>query len=445
MQFDQLKRREFISLLGGASVAWPLAARAQQPVERMRRIGVLMNLASDDPEGQDRVAAFMQGLQRAAGYVDRILKGEKPADLPVQAPTKYELVINLKAAQGARARSAADAARPRRRGDRMSAKMKRRQFITLLGGAAAAWPLAARAQQTVTPLIGFLRSTPVAGFSHLPEAFRRGLREEGFTDGLNVKIEQQWAENRLDRLPTLAADLVSRGVAAITCNSPAVPAARAATATIPIVFVSGDDPVKSGFVTTLSRPTENLTGITFFGGSQLIAKRMELLRDLVPNASVIAVLADPSYPALLPDIETAGKALGINLLIFKARGEDEFASVFPAMIQAGAGAVLVSGGPFFGSKRRLLAALALRHGLPSIYDLRESVSDGGFMSYSASISDAYRLAGGYVGKLLKGAKPSELPVLQPSRFELVINLATAKALGLQIPPSIMLRADEVIE
>ena len=323
--------------------------------------------------------------------------------------------------------------------------MKRREFITLLGGAAAAWPLAARAQQTVTPLIGFLRSTPVAGFSHLPEAFRRGLREEGFTDGLNVKIEQQWAENRLDRLPTLAADLVSRGVAAITCNSPAVPAARAATATIPIVFVSGDDPVKSGFVTTLSRPTENLTGITFFGGSQLIAKRMELLRDLVPNASVIAVLADPSYPALLPDIETAGKALGINLLIFKARGEDEFASVFPAMIQAGVGAVLVSGGPFFGSKRRLLAALALRHGLPSIYDLRESVSDGGFMSYSASISDAYRLAGGYVGKLLKGAKPSELPVLQPSRFELVINLATAKALGLQIPPSIMLRADEVIE
>jgi putative ABC transport system substrate-binding protein len=175
---------------------------------------------------------------------------------------------------------------------------------------------------------------------------------------------------------------------------------------------------------------------------------MELLRDLVPNASVIAVLADPSFPAFqteLPDIETAGKALGINMLIFKARGEDEFASVFPAMIQAGAGAVLVSGGPFFGSKRRLLAALALRHGLPSIYDLRESVSDGGFMSYSASISDAYRLAGGYVGKLLKGAKPSELPVLQPSRFELVINLATAKALGVQIPPSIMLRADEVIE
>ena len=277
----------------------------------------------------------------------------------------------------------------------MTAKMKRRDFITLLGGAAAAWPLAARAQQTVTPLIGFLRSTPVAGFSHLPEAFRRGLREEGFTDGLNVKIEQQWAENRLDRLPTLAADLVSRGVAAITCNSPAVPAARAATATIPIVFVSGDDPVKSGFVTTLSRPTENLTGITFFGGSQLIAKRMELLRDLVPNASVIAVLADPSFPAFqteLPDIETAGKALGINLLIFKARGEDEFASVFPAMIQAGAGAVLVSGGPFFGSKRRLLAALALRHGLPSIYDLRESVSDGGF----------YELFGEYQRRLSLG-------------------------------------------
>jgi putative tryptophan/tyrosine transport system substrate-binding protein len=277
---------------------------------------------------------------------------------------------------------------------------------------------------------------------------RDGLKDEGFTEGQTFAFEQRWADNQLDRLPALAAELVSRRVAAIVCNSLTVPAAMAATATIPIVFASGDDPINSGYVSSLSRPTGNVTGVTFFGGSQLVAKRMELLRDLVPKAVVIGVLWDPNYSAfaaLLAEVEAAGRALGRRVVAAKAASEADFEPAFAAMVHAGAEAVLISGGPFFGSQRRALATLVLRHRLPSIMDIREAVVDGGLISYSASLTGAWRQAGAYVGKILKGAKPSDLPVQQPTRFELVVNLTTARALGIEVPPSILLRADEVIE
>jgi putative ABC transport system substrate-binding protein len=324
--------------------------------------------------------------------------------------------------------------------------VNRRTAITLLGGAAA-WPVAARAQQAM-PVIGLLRTTPAAPFTYILEALREGLRQEGFVQGNNISIEQRWADNRLDRLPMLAAELVNLPSAAIVCNSLAVPAVKAATSSTPVVFVSGDDPVKTGFVNSLNRPEGNLTGVTFFGGSQLGAKRMEMLRDLVPDATTVAVLSDPNYAAIedeLVGIEAAGRTLGRRVVVVKAATEADFEAVFVEMVQAGTGAVLIGGGPFFGSKRRLLAALALRYKLPSIFDLRESVVDGGLMSYSASIRAAYRQGGLYVGKIIKGAKPSELPVLQPTKFELVINLATAKALGVDVPPTLLARADEVIE
>jgi putative ABC transport system substrate-binding protein len=324
--------------------------------------------------------------------------------------------------------------------------MRRCDFITLLGGAAALAPLGARAQLAAMPVVGLLRSTPAAGFAYVVDAMRQGLKDEGFVEGQTVAIEQRWADNDLGRLPALAAELVSRRVAAVVCNSPAVPALKDASTSIPLVFVLGDDPVKAGLVSSLNRPGGNLTGVTFFGGSRLGAKRMELLRDLVPNASVIAVLSDPNFPAFeLPDIEAAGRTLGRRVVSLRAAKESEFEPAFAEMVRAGAGAVLISGGPFFSSQRRSLAAMALRHRLPSSFDVRSAVVDGGLMSYSASFTGAYRQAGVYVGKILKGAKPSELPVLQPTTFELVVNLATAKALGIDIPPSIILRADEVIE
>jgi len=325
-------------------------------------------------------------------------------------------------------------------------ELNRRAVIGLVGGAAA-WPLAARAQQAM-PVVGLLRSTPAAGFAHVVEALRRGLKENGFDDGRNVAIEQRWADNRLDRLPAIAADLASRQVAAIVCNSLAVPAAKSATTAIPIVFASGDDPVRAGFVSSLNRPGGNVTGVTFFGGSQLVTKRMELLRDLVPKATIIAVLSDSNYPAFeaqLPDIEAASRVLGRRIVMLKAATEADFQAAFAQMVEAGAGAVVFAGGPFFGSQRRTLAALALRHHLASIFDVRESVADGALMSYSASITDAYRQVGAYVGKILKGAKPTDLPVQQSTKFEFVINLQTARALGIDVPPSLLAIADEVIE
>jgi ABC-type uncharacterized transport system substrate-binding protein len=325
--------------------------------------------------------------------------------------------------------------------------MRRREFITLLGGAVAGWPLAARAQQQV-PVVGLLRSTPAAPFTALVAALRQGLGEEGFVEGRNVAIEQRHADNQLDRLPGLAADLVRRQVSVIVGNVVAVDAARAATAAIPIVFVTGEDPVKSRLVASLNRPEANLTGVTFFGGSQLNAKQLELLRDLIPKTAILAVLGDVNYPAFeaeLPAVEAAGRALGRQMVVVKISSEREFEWAFAKIVQAGAGALLVSGSPFFTSQRRALVALAARHAIPAIYDQRDFVVDGGLLSYSASFTGAYRQAGTYVGKILKGAKPSELPVLQPTTFELVLNLKTANALGLTVPQSLLVAADEVIE
>jgi putative ABC transport system substrate-binding protein len=327
-------------------------------------------------------------------------------------------------------------------------QLKRREFITLIGSAAVAWPLAARAQQPAMPVIGLLRSTPAAPFAHLADALRQGLADEGFIEGRNIVIVQRHADNHLDRLPVLAAELVRQQVSAIVGNVVAVEAARAATATIPIVFVTGEDPVKSGLVASLNRPEANLTGVTFFGGSQLNAKQLELLRDLIPKAAVFAVLGDVNYPAFepeLPAVHAAGRTLGREMLVVKVSSEREFEVAFAKIVQAGAGALLVSGSPLFTSQRRRLVALAARHAIPAIYDQRDFVVDGGLISYSASFTGAYRQAGIYVGKILKRAKPSELPVLQPTTFELVLNLKTAKALGLDVSQSIQLRADEVIE
>jgi putative ABC transport system substrate-binding protein len=293
-----------------------------------------------------------------------------------------------------------------------------------------------------------LRSTPAAPFGGLVAALRQGLNDEGFVEGRNVVIEQRWADNHLDRLPALTADLVRQKATVIVGNVVAIKAARTVTTTIPIIFVSGDDPVKMGLVASLNQPKGNNTGITFFGGAQLNAKQLELLRDLVLNAKVIAVLEDINYPAIeagLSDVEVAGRKLGRQIVVVKVSNADEFDAAFVKIVQAKAGALLVSGSPLFTSQRRALIALAARHAIPAIYDQRAYVVDGGLISYSASFNGAYRQAGAYAGKIIKGAKPSELPVQQPTRFELSINLKTAKALGLTVPPTLLARADEVIE
>jgi len=324
--------------------------------------------------------------------------------------------------------------------------MRRRQFLGVLGGATS-WPLAAAHAQRAMPVIGFLRSTPAAPFAHIVAAFRQGLNEMGFVDGQNVAIEQRWADNRLDQLPGLAADLVRHHAAVIMVNGPAVEAVRSAAATIPVVFVIGGDPVAMGLVTSLNRPGGNLTGLTFLG-NRLGAKRVGILRELVPRTSLIAALVDPNFPeALLElrEVEEAGRSIGLIILPVKVGNEREFDAAFKSIVQAAAGALLVIGSPFFTSNHRTLVALSAAHSIPTTYDLRDYVVAGGLISYSTSFTDAYRQAGNYVGRILKGEKPSDLPVLQPTKFELVINRKTAQSLGLEIPSKLLFTADEVIE
>jgi putative ABC transport system substrate-binding protein len=324
--------------------------------------------------------------------------------------------------------------------------MKRREFITLLGSAAA-WPLAARAQQPVMPVIGFLGSETPASFARYVVALQRGLNESGFVEGRNVTIEYRWADGQYDRLPALAADLVRRQVGVIVTNATGARPAKAATTTIPIVLATAADPVELGLVASLSRPGGNLTGATSLS-SEMVPKLVELLREAVPAANVFAALVNPTSSlakAYSANLQGAARALGVQVHVLYASTEREVDAIFPTLAQLRAGGLVIHTNAFFINRNQQLAALALRHAVPTIFQYREFAAAGGLMSYGGDLVDTYRVAGVYAGRILKGEKPGELPVQQATKVELIINLTTAKALGLTIPNSLLARADEVIE
>jgi putative tryptophan/tyrosine transport system substrate-binding protein len=328
--------------------------------------------------------------------------------------------------------------------------MGRREFVALLGGAAVAWPLAARAQQAAMPVIGFLGAGAFDNYVLYLAAFRKGLAEIGFVEGQNVAIEYRWAEGQYERMTQLAADLVRRKVAVIAVpgSPPGARAAKAATSTIPIVFSVGDDPVRSGLVASISRPGGNATGINFFTG-EVVAKRLALLHELLPGAARVAAFINPAdasrAEALREEVEVAARTVGMQLQILNPSTNREIDAAFSALVRERTDALFVGPDAFYNSRRVQLANMAARHVIPTAFAVREYVDAGGLMSYGTSLTDMYREVGAYCGRILKGAKPSDLPVLQSTKFELVINAQTARMLGITVPPSLLARADEVIE
>jgi putative tryptophan/tyrosine transport system substrate-binding protein len=329
----------------------------------------------------------------------------------------------------------------------LGADMRRREFISLLGGAAA-WPLVAGAQQPALPVVGFLNSASPEGYAPMVTAFSQGLKQTGYVEGQNVAMEFRWAEGHYDLLPELAAELVRRQVAVIAAGGPpAALAAKAATSTIPIVFTSGTDPVKLGLVSSFNRPGGNITGVHLFL-SELNTKKLALLRDLLPQAKVIGLLLNPTAENAEPqsrDLRAAGQALGFQIQRVNASSDREFESAFATLVEQRVDALVVGSDPFLNSRRDQLVALAARHAIPAVYEVREFADAGGLMTYGTSIKDAYRQAGAYVGQILKGAKAADLPVMQSTKFEFVINIKTAKTLGIKVPDNVLSLADEVIE
>jgi putative ABC transport system substrate-binding protein len=325
--------------------------------------------------------------------------------------------------------------------------MRRRDFIAVVGGATVTWPLMARAQQPM-PVIGFLNVASLEGYALYVAAFRDGLKESGYVEGQNVAIEYRWAEGQYDRLPAMAADLVRRQVSVIVANTPANLAAKKATDTIPIVFTTASDPVQIGLVSNLSRPGGNVTGVSQLNEA-LGPKRLELAHELMPTATLIALLVNPSDPGrakrLVDEVQAAAIHLGLQLHILRAGTEAEIEAAFAGFAQLKAGALVIGADAFYNAKSRLLAELSLRYGVPSIYEYLEFTSNGGLMSYGGNIKESYRWAGIYTGRILKGAKPADLPVQRSTTVELIVNLKTAKALGVDVPISLLGRADQVIE